>query len=160
MNESRSPADLGILLTLALRGFVDQLHSELDEQGFADVRPAFGVVFRSLRDGPLRLTELAARLGVTKQAAAKVVEEMVELGLVRRRDSASDARAKLLSLTPRGRRAMAAAAEIGVRIDRRLSEQAGPEAVETMHATLARFVELAGLGEDLARRRSPAVWGG
>src|SRR4051794_18606925 len=125
MTEKPDGADLGILLTLALRAFVDQLHHELDAEGFADVRPAFGVVFRALRDEPLTLTDLAGRLGVTKQAASKVVEEMTQLRLVRRRTSPADARAKLLTLTPRGRRAMAAAMRIGADIDARLAQQTG-----------------------------------
>jgi DNA-binding MarR family transcriptional regulator len=158
MADEPAGADLGILLTLALRAFVDQLHGELDERGFAEVRTSFGVVFRALREQPLTLTDLAARLGVTKQAAAKVVDEMVELRLVRRRTSPTDARAKLLDLTPRGRRAMAAAMQIGEQIDVRLADRVGRRAVHSMHTALEAFIVQAGLGDDLARRRSPAVW--
>ena len=89
-----SEPDLGILLTASLRGFVDLLHAQLGAQGYGDVRPAFGVVFRALRDGPLTLTALAGRLGVTKQAAAKVVDEMERKGLLVRRADPADARAK------------------------------------------------------------------
>lgn len=153
-------ADLGILLTLALRGFIDELHGELSGRGFADLRPPFGVVFRALRDEPLTLTDLSVRLGVTKQAAAKVVDEMADKRLVRRRTSPTDARAKLLGLTPRGRRAMATAIEIGNQIDGRLRAAVGTRAVDSMHDTLETFVVLAGLKDDLARRRSPALWDG
>ncbi|MCW2595345.1 MAG: hypothetical protein QOF92_1770 [Pseudonocardiales bacterium] len=153
-------ADLGILLTLALRAFVDQLHAELRTRGFSDVRPAFGVVFRALQGEPLTLTALAARLGVTKQSAAKVVDEMEGKRLLRRRSSRTDGRAKLIELTPRGRRAMATAIEIGANINQRLRDAAGPRATVTMHQSLATFIDLAGLGEDLARRSSPAVWDG
>ena len=98
-------ADFGILLTLALRSFVEQLHAELAHVGYADVRPAFGVVFRGLRDDGRTLTELAAQLGVTKQAAAKVVTEMVAKGLVERRARIADGREKELVLSTRGRAA-------------------------------------------------------
>jgi DNA-binding MarR family transcriptional regulator len=159
-NSTEPAADLGILLVLALRGFIDDLHSELARRGFADVRPPFGVVFRALRDGPLTLTDLATRLGVTKQAAAKVVDEMAAKRLLRRRASPVDARAKLLELTSRGRSAMATAIEIGNHLDARLRSSVGTAAVDSMHATLEAFVELAGLKDDLARRRSPALWDG
>jgi DNA-binding MarR family transcriptional regulator len=152
------PADLGILLTVSLRGFVDLLHGELGRKGFADVRPPFGVVFRSLRDGPLTLTDLAARLGVTKQAVAKVVSEMAGKGLLRRRPDARDSRAKLLELTPRGRRAMSTAIGIGADIERRLREQVGDGPVDGLTQTLTAFVELAGGSAELAARRSRAVW--
>jgi DNA-binding MarR family transcriptional regulator len=150
-------ADLGILLTLALRAFTDQLHAELDQTGFGDLRPAFGVVFRALRDEPLTLTELAARLGVTKQAAAKVVGEMQAKQLLRKQDSRTDGRAKLLELTSRGRRAMATAIEIGGRIDQNIEDAAGPRAAQGMRRALEQLIIDSGLGDDLARRRSPAV---
>jgi DNA-binding MarR family transcriptional regulator len=153
-------ADLGILLTLALRGFVDQLHAELRVHGFEDVRPAFGVVFRALQGDPLTLTALSSRLGVTKQSAAKVVDEMEAKKLLRRRDSRTDGRAKLIELTARGRKAMKTAIEVGAQINQRLRDAVGPEAAATMHRSLASFVDQAGLGEDLARRSSPAVWDG
>src|SRR3978361_2202670 len=92
-------ADLGILLTLALRAFTDQLHAGLDQRGFGDLRPAFGVGFRALRAEPLTLRALAGRLGVTKQATAKVVAEMQAKQLLRKQDSGTDGRAKLLELT-------------------------------------------------------------
>jgi len=154
----RVPSDLGILLTVSLRGFVDLLHGELGQQGFADVRPPFGVVFRSLRDGPLTLTDLAARLGVTKQAAAKVVTEMAGKRLLRRRPDARDSRAKLLELTPRGRRAMSTAIGIGADIERRLRERVGDGAVDSLAETLTAFAELAGGSAELAARRSRALW--
>jgi DNA-binding MarR family transcriptional regulator len=155
---TKDGADLGILLTLALRGFVDQLHDGLEARGFSDVRPAFGVIFRALRDEPLTLTDLAARLGVSKQAASKVIDEMEAKRLVRRTASRTDGRAKLLALTPRGRDAMAHAIALGVEIDARLREAAGSPKVDTMHQVLEHLVVLAGLGDDLASRRSPALW--
>jgi DNA-binding MarR family transcriptional regulator len=155
---AETAADLGILLTLSLRGFTTGLHSELAARGFADLRPAFGVVFRALRDEPLTLTDLASRLGVSKQATSKVVDEMVTKRLVRRRVAAQDARAKPLELTARGRRAMATAIAIGGEIDARLRDAVGARAVDSMHKVLEAFVELSGLKDDLDRRRSPALW--
>ena len=66
------PPDLGILLTASLRGFVDLLHAQLGAQGYADVRPAFGVVFRALRDGPLTLIVSASILGFDGQISTFV----------------------------------------------------------------------------------------
>ncbi|MDT4919277.1 MAG: hypothetical protein QOI15_179 [Pseudonocardiales bacterium] len=150
-------SDIGILLTLALRAFTDQLHAELRTRGFPDLRPAFGVVFRSLRNEPLTLTELADRLRVTKQAAAKVVDEMASKGLLRKKPAAGDGRAKLLELTPRGRRAMATAIEIGAEIYARVEAAAGPRATAGMRRALEFLIIDSGLGDDLANRRSPAL---
>ncbi len=157
MDEERG-ADLGILLTLALRSFVDLLHAELTGRGFGELRPPFGVVFRALRDKPLTLTEVASRLAVTKQSAAKIVDEMAAKELLRRTGSTTDGRAKLLELTDRGRAAMATAILIGADIDNRLRAAAGSTEVDVLHRVLEQFVVLAGLSDDLARRRAPAVW--
>ena len=158
MSDDASPADLGILLTLGLRAFVDRLHAGLDETGFEDVRPSFGVVFRALRDGPLTLTGLAGRLGVTKQAAAKVVSEMVATSLVQRTASRTDGRAKELALTDRGRAAMSTAISLGSSIEASLREQVGAETVAALRRGLEGFIVQAGDAEDLARRRSRALW--
>lgn len=41
--------DFGILLALAFRVYVDELHAELAARGFPDMKPGFGVVFRAVR---------------------------------------------------------------------------------------------------------------
>jgi len=151
-------ADLGITLTLAMRGFVDLLHRGMDERGFGDVRPAYGVVFRALRDGGLTLTALAEQLGVTKQSAAKVVADMQVVGLVAKRPSDTDGRAVVLELTDRGRAAMVTAIAIGGQLQDALAAEVGEDAVDDLHRTLGAFIATAGGADDLTRRRSRAVW--
>ena len=74
-----------------------RLRRELNAAGFP-VRQAHGYVLRALHARPLSLTALAELLGVTKQAAGQVVDEMVERGLVERRPDPHDRRAKLLAI--------------------------------------------------------------
>jgi DNA-binding MarR family transcriptional regulator len=50
-----------------------------------------------------RLTELARRAGVTKQAMMIVVDDLEVRGLVRRTPDPEDGRAKVVRLTARGR---------------------------------------------------------
>lgn len=50
-----------------------------------------------------RVTELAEKLSLTKQACNQVADKLEELGYIRRQSDASDGRAKLLSLTPKGK---------------------------------------------------------
>ncbi|WP_307619804.1 MarR family winged helix-turn-helix transcriptional regulator [Streptomyces sp. V3I7] len=62
------------------------------------------------------VTELAGHLGVTKQAASQLVDEIVRKGYAERRPHPEDARARLVVLTERGwactRAAEEAAAEV------------------------------------------------
>src|SRR3954468_21334641 len=115
-----SAADFGILLALAFRVYVDELHSELAKRGFDEMRPAFGLVFRALGERPLTLTQLASQLGTSKQAMAKVVAELLERDFIAQHGSDTDRRIKVLVLTERGRAVVKAAIEIGSRVEARL----------------------------------------
>jgi len=94
--------DFGLLLARAFNAYVEHLHYGLAARGFADLRPTFGLTLRALHAGPRTLTELARELGVSKQAAAKVVGELEGRSLIEREPSPADGRATLLRLSARG----------------------------------------------------------
>jgi DNA-binding MarR family transcriptional regulator len=50
-----------------------------------------------------RVTELAERLGVTKQAVSQALDDLEQLGIVERVADPADARARLVRFTERGR---------------------------------------------------------
>ncbi|MGZ0147834.1 MarR family winged helix-turn-helix transcriptional regulator [Kribbella sp. WER1] len=63
--------------------------------------------FRVLRtldhaDQPIRLSELAARLGIVPRSATSVVDDLESAGLLARRPDPHDRRATLVALTPAG----------------------------------------------------------
>jgi DNA-binding MarR family transcriptional regulator len=150
-NLTTSP-DLAILIVGAAHALGVRLRRELNAAGFP-VRQAHGYVLRALHERALGLTALAELLGVTKQAAAQVVDEMVDLGLVDRSPDPHDRRAKRLALPPRGRAARARALEVSAALEREIPH---PEAVR---AGLLAIVEAEGFGEDAANRRArPPVW--
>ncbi|WP_353941640.1 MarR family winged helix-turn-helix transcriptional regulator [Streptomyces sp. HUAS MG91] len=80
-------------------------------RGFDGLRPVHGFAFSRLSAGDATATELAAHLGVTQQAASRLVDEMVRKGYVERQPHPHDARARLLVLTERGRACTRAAEE-------------------------------------------------
>ena len=59
-------------------------------------------VMRTLREGPRRITELAAEERVTQPAITLLVNRLAERGWVKRVPDPSDGRAVLVSLTPMG----------------------------------------------------------
>ena len=116
--------DFGILLGLAFRAFVDEMHADLAARGFDDLGRSYGYVFRMLGDGDRSLSELAALLGMTLPGAGKIVDEMERRGYVERRPDQVDRRVKHIALSRRGRDALAAARAFHRRFEERLSDSA------------------------------------
>jgi DNA-binding MarR family transcriptional regulator len=108
-SSSTAHEDFGILLGLAYLRFVDALNADLRQRGFTNIGASFGYVLRAVANEPLTTTQLGARLQLTPQGAAKIVDDMVQHGYLERREDPSDGRAKLLFLASRGRRALRAA---------------------------------------------------
>ncbi len=106
---------LSALVLAAGNALVDGIQAGVVARGYRDVRPAHGFAFARLAPDGATVSELAAHLGVTRQAAAQLVDEMVAKGYVERRRHPDDGRAQLITLTERGwactRAAEAAAAE-------------------------------------------------
>jgi DNA-binding MarR family transcriptional regulator len=94
------------------RAAVDELHRRLAERGHPGLRPAHGYAFQAIGAGGTTAGELAAALGVTKQAAGQMVDELVRLGYVAREADPDDGRRRRVTLTPRGVDCLRASAEI------------------------------------------------
>ena len=93
---------LARLFAIAYRQLITDLHAELARRGWTDVRPAYGFALLALREGPLSSSELGVLMGMTKQAASKLVEALVDAGYARRGESTGDARVRPIELTDRG----------------------------------------------------------
>jgi DNA-binding MarR family transcriptional regulator len=112
------PVPIARLLAAAARLAIEELNAELARSGFGDVRPAHGYALNAVGDGTTT-SQLARRLGMTKQGAAKLVETLVREGYLDRAEHEADARASRLTLTPRGRALLRAAEEIQAGIEAR-----------------------------------------
>jgi DNA-binding MarR family transcriptional regulator len=122
-----------------------EFRQELVETGYGDIRPTHGCVFRFIREEPLRLTELATLAGMTKQSIGEVIDNLVELGYVKRVPDPQDRRAKLICLTERGEEAQQVGLGLFATVERRWAERYGPE----------RFAQLRELLEEIAITESP-----
>jgi DNA-binding MarR family transcriptional regulator len=150
--------DLAILLTGSARVVADRLGAAVARAGIDDMRSSFGFVIRALSEQDRTLTELSELLGVTKQAAIKVVDEMEARGFVARGPLPGDRRAKAIALTPRGEAVRAAARAESERMEAELRAAAGEEDVAALRRTLLRFAELHGGAQDAAAARARPVW--
>jgi DNA-binding MarR family transcriptional regulator len=74
--------------------------------GGARPRPAHTQLFPHIALEGTRITELADKLGITKQAVGQLVDDLVAWGLVRRVADPDDARARRVVWTAKGRRGL------------------------------------------------------
>jgi DNA-binding MarR family transcriptional regulator len=144
---SHPDVPLARLFAMAYRHLVVALHERLVARGWRDIRPSYGYVLLACRDRPTTSGEVAGLLGVSKQAASKLVEGMAEAGLVRRRAAADDSRVRLVALTPRGRRLLAVVEEVYLEIEQEWAQEVGRGTVESVRKGLVRVLTSAYDGE-------------
>jgi DNA-binding MarR family transcriptional regulator len=133
---------LARLLAIAYRSLIEELHARLRERGWDDVRPAYGFALLAARDGTTA-TELAALMGVTKQAASKLVDAMEGAGYVRRGPGAQDARQRTIVLRERGRELLATVESIYAELEDGWSAVIGRDHVERLRSDLVAVLSSA-----------------
>lgn len=97
-------------------------------------------ILREVADaGQIRASELADRLHVTKASISRYVAQMVATGLLSTRPDPRDGRAALLTVTPRGRRALAQREARRSRALARLCQEWSASDVEALTSLLRRL---------------------
>jgi len=146
-------ADLSLAATFAGWAMAEEIRRRLAARGFADARFADGVVFQHLVDGPLAISALAERLGVTQQAASKAVADLERRGYVERTPDRADARVRLVRLAARGEAVVEAARAERDRVTTELAERLGPRRVEAARRVLVEVVRALGAESAVRGRR-------
>jgi len=99
---ARATYRFGDLLALARRSWVAQVRARVERSGFDDYRRSDAWVVRQLSRGPRAIGRLGDEMGVTRQAARKLADGLVERGYARLEADPDDARKTLVVLTKRG----------------------------------------------------------
>jgi len=148
------PADADLSLASLFAGWAlaDELQRRLAEEGFADSRFADGVVFQHLVAGPVTISTLAEKLGVTQQAASKTVADLWIRRYVSRQPDPADARARQVLLTERGEAVIAAARKHRAAIDAELRKALGDDQVEQTRLLLVDVIGRLGASPSLRAR--------
>lgn len=119
---------------------VDTASSELARLGYDELRPAQEFAMRAIAGGAGNASELARRLAVSKQAAAKTIALLEERGLVERADDPADSRSKLLTVTPLGHEVMRQGEAILGALRADWANKIGAEEFARLEANLAALV--------------------
>ena len=129
---------LPFFMLSAASTLVDAIHSGVEARGFTGLRPAHGFTFVRIAAEGATIAEIGEHLGVTKQAASQLVDELLRRGYVASGPHPRDARAKLITLTERGREVTRAADEASIEAAREWVAVLGVERVRELTADLGR----------------------
>jgi DNA-binding MarR family transcriptional regulator len=134
-----APTPLGSLLTAAGQRLAAKLDAELRIAGFADLRAAHAPIFMAIDPEGSRLTELAARTKMTKQAAGELIRYLTDHGYVTVAADPADRRAKIVTLTDQGWKAIHTGERVITEYDRWLADVIGARQVSRLRDTLNRI---------------------
>jgi DNA-binding MarR family transcriptional regulator len=135
-------ASVGQLLLKGARLLDERALGRVNREGpKVPLRPAHTSLFPHIDREGTRLTELARRLGVTKQAAGQLVTDLEALEVLERVDDPADGRAKLVRFTDRGLKALQHGLSVLRTIEGELERRLGRARMRALHEALAEVVE-------------------
>ena len=128
----------GSALRRAWVGYRRRLDAELADAGFADFRLPDGRVLRLCAASPtVTSSQIGRELGISRQAAGKLVASLNDRGYVTLEPSSSDGREKIIRPTPRAIDLLRAHRTAARGVEERLRSQFGPDRVDDVRQVLA-----------------------
>jgi DNA-binding MarR family transcriptional regulator len=150
--ESNATYRFGDLLALTRQSWLGQMTSRLERLGYVDYRRSDAGALRMLWAGPLPVGRLGEGLGVTRQAARKVVDGLEQRGYATTERDSRDTRQLNVILTQLGREyALAIIVLIG-ELNREVAGRVSPAQLAAADAVLR-----AALFDDSAKLRASRV---
>jgi DNA-binding MarR family transcriptional regulator len=128
------------LLLEAFRSLDDEVIAALRDRGIPDLRPSQALALLLVDRTGTRLSVLAQRADVSKQAMMQLVDELAEIGCLRRTPDPADARAKIVRLTAKGLRHRAAARKAIASVESRARRRLGDRRFDALRGTLQELV--------------------
>jgi DNA-binding MarR family transcriptional regulator len=132
---ARTPALIRALMRDTLRTSAERLAA----RGFADLGPGQIGVLHIIGTGR-RITEIASLLRTSKQAIKQTVDALVTHGYAERHSDHADGRAKVVTLTRRGRDAATVSLEIAEEIDKAWELLLGIDNYDAMRTALITLI--------------------
>ncbi|GGM08318.1 MarR family winged helix-turn-helix transcriptional regulator [Dactylosporangium sucinum] len=133
---------IGRLLLHAHRRAQAASLARLQASGYADVRLGHVPVLTALaEDAEMRITDLAAKAGMTRQMAGRLVRELESLGYLATRPDPGDQRAVVAALSPRGTAFLAAAPAAMSAVDEDFAALLGADDLARLRAALVKIAD-------------------
>jgi DNA-binding MarR family transcriptional regulator len=155
MKPNESPLDPTERILAAFQSMMQrQMPHHASELNTIDVTMAQAkALYALVAAGELRMSDLAARLGVTSSTATGVVDRLVELSLAVRHDDPHDRRQVVISATPRAQAELERFRELNAAQMRHLLSFVDPADLPIIE----RAIELMSVAADAAGSQPPPV---
>jgi DNA-binding MarR family transcriptional regulator len=145
-----SPAlPVGALLRFGLHEIRSRIYAGVRTAGFDDVRPAHVTLFRWPGPDGRRPSEVAADVQISKQRVNDLLRDLERLDYLALKRDPTDNRARIIRLTPRGKRLHATALDIHAQIEQEWRQTVGAQRYKLLRETLAHL-----MGPQRSRSRS------
>jgi DNA-binding MarR family transcriptional regulator len=138
-SEDPPPPLIGALLRMPWEVVQRRMLDRLHEQGFGDIDVPHLNVFRYPGPEDARPSELATRLGMTKQALNYLLGELERLGYLERRPDEDDARSRRIALTDRGWALVPVIRDAVADVERDWTRQLGPKRFAQLRSLLVEL---------------------
>jgi DNA-binding MarR family transcriptional regulator len=135
------PPLIGALLRVPWEAVQRHMLERLHERGFRDFDAAHMNVFQYPGPQGLRPSELASRLGMSKQALNYLLGELERRGYIERRPDPHDLRSKRVTLTKRGSAAVAVIRDAVAEMEATWARELGPERFALLRQLLLELHE-------------------
>lgn len=147
--------NFGRLLLNAYSYFEQGLMIRFHTMGYDEIRPVHLAVMRNMDMKGTRITLIAERAGVTKQAISHFVQECEQLGFVERTTDPEDGRAKIVVFTTKGRNFMKTTKSVIQSIEKEIISTLGAKKVETLRETLKELTNRLAQEDILLNKKTP-----
>jgi DNA-binding MarR family transcriptional regulator len=128
------------LVSLVARSGAPGLRAAFAAAGLDGIRPAQAMALVPLAAGGLHASDLADQLRVSRQAVAQAVAALERHDYVVRGPHPSDARARVIELTPRGRQALRVMRSNALNVEKRWRDALGEKRFSELRDTLVELL--------------------
>jgi len=129
------------LLLRARRAENDEMVPRIRARGYPDLQTSYPGLLANLDTTGTSLTALAAKAGVTRQAASQHIAEIEARGYVERRPDPADGRAVIVVRTERGQRLLLTALDVVAQLEGEYEQLVGERRLSSMKRTLADLLD-------------------
>ena len=142
MSSERVDPYVGAMLRLVWQWVWAQIYAGVSDAGYDDINPAHIALFRYPSIDGLRPSEVAAQIEITKQSVNDLVGHLEHCGYVVRTPDPADGRARVLRLTPKGRRLESTIKQQASAAERGIADMLGPRQFAQFRRALEKLTTL------------------